>query len=312
MPAFFSSLRLLDIQEECVSFPRKGKARICPFKQEVGVTRTDKIAFAIAAHPDDIEFMMAGTLFLLKAAGYHLHYMNIANGSCGTATRTTEQIVRIRTGEAKAAAALLNATYHPPLVPDIEIFYEKDLLARVGAIVRKVQPDIMLVPSPHDYMEDHMIAGRLAVSAAFCRGMRNFPTTPHTTTIEKEVTLYHALPYGLRDGMRRRVWPEYYVDIASVLAQKREMLACHRSQKEWLDVSQGLDAYLATMETMSAEVGQMSGRFTYAEGWRRHSHLGFCSEDDDPLLHALGELIQVNQVYRTELEGTPEARRREP
>ncbi|MDQ6630443.1 MAG: PIG-L family deacetylase, partial [Verrucomicrobiota bacterium] len=32
-----------------------------------------KTAFAIAAHPDDIEFMMAGTLLLLKNAGYEIH-----------------------------------------------------------------------------------------------------------------------------------------------------------------------------------------------------------------------------------------------
>ena len=43
------------------------------------------VAFAVAAHPDDIEFMMGGTLLLLGKAGYDLHYMNIATGSMGTA-----------------------------------------------------------------------------------------------------------------------------------------------------------------------------------------------------------------------------------
>jgi len=47
-------------------------------------------AFAIGAHPDDIKFMMAGTLILLREAGWSLHYMNIANGSCGTTTETAE------------------------------------------------------------------------------------------------------------------------------------------------------------------------------------------------------------------------------
>jgi LmbE family N-acetylglucosaminyl deacetylase len=53
-----------------------------------------RVAFAIAAHPDDIEFGMAGTLLLLKQAGYALHYMNIGNGSCGTATLSRDEIVR--------------------------------------------------------------------------------------------------------------------------------------------------------------------------------------------------------------------------
>ena len=41
-------------------------------------------ALAVAAHPDDIEFYMAGTLLLLKKAGCEIHYMTVANGSCGS------------------------------------------------------------------------------------------------------------------------------------------------------------------------------------------------------------------------------------
>ena len=44
-----------------------------------------KVAIAIGAHPDDIEFYMAGTLLLLKQAGYAIHYMTLANGNCGSA-----------------------------------------------------------------------------------------------------------------------------------------------------------------------------------------------------------------------------------
>jgi len=184
------------------------------------------------------------------------------------------------------------------MVDDIKILYEPKLLARVGAVVRKVAPTIMLVPSPEDYMEDHVNAARLAVTAAFCRGMRNFRTIPAVRPIAGDVTIYHAMPAGLRDPLRRRVVPEYFVDVSSVLEQKRRALAQHRSQKEWLDVSQGMDAYLTTMEELSAEVGRMSGRFAYAEGWRRHSHLGFCEEAADPLAQALGERVLVNAAYR--------------
>ncbi len=259
-----------------------------------------RVAFAIAAHPDDIEFQMAGTMLLLQQAGYELHYMNIGNGSCGTATHTREQIIRIRTGEARAACKLIGATFHAPLVNDIDIFYEKELLARVGAVVRRVNPTIMLIPSPQDYMEDHVIAGRLAVTAAFCRGMRNYPTVPRTKPVSGEVTLYHCMPHA--DPMRRRVLPEYHVDITSVIGRKREMLSQHRSQKEWLDVSQGFDSYLSTMEEMSAAIGSMSGRFRYAEGWRRHSHIGFSDQERDPLTEALGDRVIVEKAYRRWLD----------
>ena len=51
------------------------------------------------------------------------------------------------------------------------------------------------------------------------------------------------------------------------------------------------------MEEMSREVGCMSGRFTYAEGWRRHLHLGFCAEHADPLTDALGDKVLISTDY---------------
>lgn len=269
------------------------------------MTDDRKVAFAVAAHPDDIEFMMSGTLMLLEAAGFKIHYMNIANGNCGTATIPYKKIVALRAEEARAAAAYLAAAWHPPLTNDMEIFYEKTLLARLAAVIRNVNPTIILVPSPEDYMEDHANASRLAVTAAFCRSMKNFPTAPPTPPVTGDMVIYHALPYGLHDGMRRRVFAGTYVDVAAVLDQKRKMLALHKSQKEWLDASQGLDAYISAMEDMCAEAGAMSGVFKYAEGWRRHSHLGFAAEDFDPLAEALGEKLVIDEDQERRLEERP-------
>jgi N-acetylglucosamine malate deacetylase 1 len=256
---------------------------------------------AIAAHPDDIEFMMAGTLLLLGKAGYDLHVMNVANGSCGTAIEDRETIITQRWEEAQHAAQMLGAQIHPPLVDDLDIFYTKDLLQKLTAVVRSVQPTILLLQSPEDYMEDHMNACRLGVSAAFFRGMRNFITCPPCNPTAQSVTLYHALPYGLHDGLRRTVKPGQYVDISEVLPKKRAALACHRSQKEWLDHSQGLDSYLIAMEDMAHNVGRWSKHFAAAEGWRRHSHLGFCGPDDDPLAAALGEQNWTDPAYEKAL-----------
>ena len=244
-------------------------------------------AFAIGAHPDDIEFMMAGTLILLGQAGYELHYMTVANGSCGTTQYTYDQIVGIRGGEARAAAAFVGAVYHESLVDDLEIFYQKPLLARLTAVMREVAPEILLVHAPVDYMEDHQNAARLAVSAAFCRGMPNFPTDPPRPPVDQEVTVYHAQPHSNLDPLRNPVHPDFYVDISSVIGTKREMLARHESQKVWLDESQGMDSYLVAMEDAGRQVGALSGRFEYAEGWRRRLHFGFCAADADPLVEAL-------------------------
>lgn len=248
-------------------------------------------AFAIAAHPDDIEFVMAGTLIRLKDAGYELHYMTIANGSCGSSELDAATIARVRGDESRAAAAYLGATYHPPLTRDIEIFYDRPTLARLGSIVRHVAPQILLTHSPQDYMEDHTNTCRLAVTAAFCRGMRNFPVDPPREAIDTDVTIYHAQPHGNCDPLRQPVVPEHFVDVTSLFDRKTEMLVKHQSQKAWLDRSQGMDSYVAAMRELNAEVGRLSGSFALAEGWRRHLHLGFARADVDPLAIALGEHV---------------------
>lgn len=254
-------------------------------------------AFAIAAHPDDIEFMMSGTLILLRQAGYEIHYMTVANGSCGTDKLDEASIVRIRREEAMQAATSIGAVYHESVVRDIEIFYEASTLRRLGAVIREVSPEIILTQGPQEYMEDHSITCRLVLTAAFTRGMRNFDTEPPRAPVQQEVTVYHALPYGLRNPLRKRVRPGMYVDVSEVVSLKRRMLALHRSQKEWLDASQGIDAYLNTMEDMCAEVGRMSGRFQFAEGWTRHLHLGYCAPGADPLSDALSDRCHVDACF---------------
>lgn len=261
-----------------------------------------KRVFAIGAHPDDIEFMMAGTLILLREAGWSLHYMNIANGSRGTATETAETVIAKRRAEAKDACRLIGARHYESICDDMEIYHTTEIVAKVVSVIRHIRPRIMLVLSPQDYMEDHMNAARVAVTAAFARVLRNHPSIPHIDPIDDDVTIYHALPYGLRGPLRECIHSGQYVDITAVKDEKRAMLACHRSQKEWLEKTQGLDAYLDTMEAFAREVGKMSARFEFAEGWRRRLHLGFSRRDSDPLSAALGQKCVVNQDYERALE----------
>ncbi len=255
-------------------------------------------ALAIAAHPDDIEFVMAGTLLLLQATGFEIHYLNLASGSCGSAELGPAATRSVRRRESRQAARILGAIHHPSLVDDLEILYEINTLRRLTAIVRDVRPTIVLTHSPEDYMEDHMNACRLAVTATFARGMRNFRAIPQRPVENYPATLYHAMPHGLCDGLGQQINPGLFVNTESVHLRKREALAAHESQKAWLDVSQGMDSYLTAMDEMSLAVGKMSRRFRHAEGWRQHSHLGFCGPTDEPLGKALGSLCFRNGARR--------------
>ncbi len=256
-----------------------------------------KTAFAIACHPDDVDFMMAGTLIKLKEVGYEVHYMDIANGSLGTHQYTYEQIVRMRRQEAMDSAAAMGAIFHESICDDLEVFYNLYLLNKLIPVVREVAPDIILTHGPYDYMEDHTQAGRLAVAAAFCRGMINAKCAPTAQPMNKPVTVYHSMPHSITDMLRRPVVPGIFVNIASTIELKKKMLSCHRSQKEWLDVSQGSDAYLKEMVEKGEYFGKMSKRYTHAEGWIRHNHLGFCEPSADPLVAALGDDAFVNTEF---------------
>jgi len=262
----------------------------------------NKLVIAIGAHPDDIEFYMAGTLLLLKKAGYQPHYLNVASGNCGGTEYNSTTTRSIRHTEAKAAAKVLGAEFHESLTDDLEILYSLDLLRRLAAIIREVKPRIVLTHSPQDYMEDHTNTCRLAVTAAFARGMPNFKTTPARPAGAYEVTVYHAMPHGLCDGLRRRVIAGAFVNTEPVHKTKREALAAHKSQQRWLDVSQRMDSYLLAMEDASLVLGRMSRRFRHAEGWRRHLHFGLCAAESDPLAEALGKNYLVNQAYERSLE----------
>jgi len=245
-------------------------------------------ALAIAAHPDDIEFVMAGTLLLLREAGWQIHYLNVSNGDMGSTVMTATQTGRTRRREAQAACRLLGAKWHAPFCPDLGIFYTEKNIRRLCAVVRQSKPSVVLTHALADYMEDHMITARLAVTATFTRGIPNYRSLPPRAENLEPCVIYHAMPHGQCTPMRVPVRPEIFIDTTGVHAAKRAALACHASQKEWLDVTQGMDSYLATMDDFSRRLGKQTRRFTHAEGWTRHLHFGFGAEEDDPLGDVLG------------------------
>lgn len=249
------------------------------------------VVLAAAAHPDDIEFCFAGTLLLLKAAGCEIHMWHLASGSCGSTRLPAAEISRIRCEEARSSAAVAGAVAHGPLFDDMAIFYDQPSLAKTAAVVRSVRPGIILTHSSDDYMEDHQNVCRLVVSAAFSRGMPNFICAPPAAPYADPVRIYHAAPHGHSDGMGRAFKPDFVVDTAGVAGLKRRMLGCHRSQGEWLEETQGMGSYLDSMEAMDGAMAALVPGLLSAEGWRRHSHLGFCRPDQDPLPSLLGARV---------------------
>ena len=259
-------------------------------------------AIAIGAHPDDIEFCMAGTLLQLKAVGWIIHYFNLSSGHLGSVKMNVAKTARTRAKEARAAAKTLGAKYHKSICDDLEIMYDVLTLRKVSAVIRKSKASIILTHSPVDYMEDHTNTCRLAVTAAFTHGMPNFKSSPPTKSYGQNVTVYHAMPHSFRDPLRKRVTPGAFVNTTDMHQKKIKALAAHESQQDWLDVSQGMNSYLTAADDMSRMVGRLAKIFKHAEGWRRHLHFGFSSEEVDTLKDVLGKNCLINRQYERALE----------
>ena len=86
---------------------------------------------------------------------------------------------------------------------------------------------------------------RLAVSAAFVRAMPGYRTVADDARrSQKPVTIYHANPHGLRDGLRRRVHPGAFVDTTS-RPRAEDVLRSRatRSQRPVPRRTQGMSSY---------------------------------------------------------------------
>ena len=69
----------------------------------------NKRILAVGAHPDDVEFLMAGTLALLYQKGCSIYIATVATGDMGSMELRSQQISSKRYKEAVNAAQILDA-----------------------------------------------------------------------------------------------------------------------------------------------------------------------------------------------------------
>src|SRR5438876_9102338 len=114
------------------------------------------VILSILAHPDDAEFLCAGTLIrLVREHGREAHIASMTPGDCGSAELSSEEISRVRRGEGQQAAEFIGGHYHCLEERDLLIFYNERALERVTRLLRSVRPRLVLTHSPADYMLDH-------------------------------------------------------------------------------------------------------------------------------------------------------------
>lgn len=246
---------------------------------------------ALMAHPDDIEITCAGTLILLKRAGWDVHLATMTAGDLGSMRHTRAQIAKIRRKEAAASARLLGAGYTCLGFSDLTVAYGERAKRVVTGLLRAVQPDLMILHSPDCYMADHTESARLAREAAFASTIPNWKATWNGRSARPCRTMpsiLYADPIDQVDAYGRPVPARYVVDITPVIDLKEQMLSAHDSQRSWLREQHGEDEYLRWMrrggERRAADFGAPAVK--YAEGFLPHLGHGFPREDH--LTRALG------------------------
>ncbi|MBM84304.1 MAG: LmbE family protein [Planctomycetaceae bacterium] len=246
-----------------------------------------KRILAIHAHPDDIEFQCAGTLALLKQRGCHILTPTMTPGDCGSAELDADEISKIRRAEAKNAADLIEAEYECLEFRDLSIVIDNDSKRRVTEAIRRARPDIVITAPPQDYMADHEATSQLVRDACFNAPIPNYKTQQWEPAdpIDHIPHLYYVDPIEGVDYFGNLIEPEFIVDISETFELKREMLACHASQRDWLLKQHGIDEYLNSCERWSAQRGTAIGT-KYGEAYRQHK--GHPYPHDNLLVKLLG------------------------
>jgi LmbE family N-acetylglucosaminyl deacetylase len=186
-----------------------------------------KIALAIGAHPDDIEFSCTGSLLNLKEKGYEAYYVIATNGENGfkAGYKPRKQRMKIRYHEQLNAANILGVK-KVYFLGHKDGFLENsdDLRQELVKIIRKVKPEIIFSFDPANRTfeninlqhRDHRKIGKSVFDAVFAA--RNSYIYPGKAFQVSYLYLF---------GTDR---PNYFENINKQIKKKIEILSAHKSQ----------------------------------------------------------------------------------
>jgi len=191
----------------------------------------------VVAHPDDIDFGIAGTAAVLTAAGSHVSYALCTSGEAGIPDDMDRDELRaMREHEQRAAAAQVGVNDVLFLgEPDGHLEANLHLRKVISRVIRQVKPDVVITQNPERRYErifashpDHLACGEATISAIY-PDARN----PHAhVELLAEGHEPHAVPWlWITQGRD----PNLAVDISSVMDKKVQALSSHSSQVAWIE-----------------------------------------------------------------------------
>ena len=218
---------------------------------------------AVGCHPDDLEISCGGTLARYAQEGHAVTMLHLANGNMGHVEILPDELRSIRLAEAQASGKILGAKQVLSLdIPDLKVDAHNPLYSSaLVAVIRRVQPDVIIGHAPEDYMRDHVEASQMVFDASFSASVPHFDPQPAQPVAARITPLYY-----METEAGVNFIPMEYVDITTTIETKLKALGCHVSQIKWLHDHDGID-FLDFVRTMAKYRGQQCG-VGYAEGFR--------------------------------------------
>jgi LmbE family N-acetylglucosaminyl deacetylase len=187
----------------------------------------------VTAHPDDVDFGVAGSVAVWTDRGIEVAYCIVTDGDAGGSDRSIARsdMAQIRREEQRAAAATVGVKDVVFLGhPDGRLTATLELRRDISREIRRVQPDRVVCQSPERMWNrlyashpDHLAAGEAAVCAVYPDARNPFA---HPELLEE----------GYEPFTVPELWimaftdPDRAVDVTKTFERKIQALRCHKSQ----------------------------------------------------------------------------------
>ncbi|HEV3203988.1 MAG TPA: bacillithiol biosynthesis deacetylase BshB1 [Gemmataceae bacterium] len=173
----------------------------------------------IAAHPDDAELAVGGTILLLKSHGAHVGVLDLTDGE-----PTPHGSVEIRRRETEAAGRILGLDWRGNLgLPNRSLMADLESRKALAVAIRQLRPRWLFAPYWEDSHPDHVAASTLVDAARFWAKLTktDMPGQPH---YPERIFYYFSV------HLRLHPQPSFITDITAHMESKMKALACFHSQ----------------------------------------------------------------------------------
>jgi bacillithiol biosynthesis deacetylase BshB1 len=174
-----------------------------------------------AAHPDDAELAMGGTIARFANDGFKVGIVDLTRGEMGTRGNADT-----RQKEALEAAQILKTSIRENLlIPDGDIEVSNGNIRKVVMLMRKYKPKIVFAPYFSDRHPDHISASKLIKRAMFVSGLEKINTS------ESEIAQHAYRPSKLFYYMQTYTFePSFIVDISNFFETKMKSVWAYSTQ----------------------------------------------------------------------------------